>query len=213
MKKILIFILIFLVLSPLASAEDLNIDEIEDEISSIAHYAEEYEVGNINYFQLNVYGFEIRSDMNLLLGGGIGEEWARIPKENIEKAFGTPIDYTNWLWIDNKHMNKRFDEEMPRWERIVFDGRKIQIIFHAFPSAIEKENGEFFKYYSVDLNVRFKKEVKVDINNILDGLTTLIADYNITRTEKSGEVVVKKMIEDQRLLNRYTSENTGATCL
>jgi hypothetical protein len=211
MKWLIVFLFFLILISPvLAETTNNTVDiaKIEDRINSIAHYAEEYEIGNINYFQLNVYGFEIKSELNLLMGGGIGEEWARIPKENVEKAFGTPTEYMNWIWIDNKHVQKRFDEAMPRWERIVFDGRKIQVIFQAFPSAIEKENGELFKYYSVDLNVRFKKELEVDINSILDDLITLIADYNLTRTRKSGEIVVKKMVEYQRLLNRYTSENS-----
>src|SRR3990167_1035307 len=109
MNKKLVIIVAFLFLIQNVSAEttnntsssaEISIAMIEDKIKSVAHYAEEYEVGNINYFQFNVHGFKIRSDLNLLMGGGIGEEWARIPKENIEKAFGTPTDYTNWMWVD-----------------------------------------------------------------------------------------------------------------
>lgn len=213
MRKFLLFLLILSVfLLPTVSTAEIssqgvNTAEIEDTLNSIAHYAEEYEVGNINYLQLNVYGYKIRSDLNLLLGGGIGENWGRIPKESVETALGPPTDYSNWLWVDNKHLNKRFDEAMPWWEKIVFDGRKVRIVFHAFPSAIEGENGELFKYYSVDLNVNFKKKFDFSFDAILGEITSLAADYNLTRTAKSGEVLVKKMLEAQKIFGGYIQEN------
>ena len=202
-----IFLALFLLIPAEVSGEELDLAGIEDKIDSIAHYAEEYETGNINYLQLNVYGFKIRSDLNLLLGGGIGENWARIPKESVEKAFGTPADYTNWVWVDNRQENRRLDEALPWWERIVFDGRKIQIVFNAFPSAIEGEDGTLFKYYSVDLNVRFKKKFDFDINEIFLEIGSLASDYNQSRTRKDGETFVTKMLEDESLLRSYVQEN------
>jgi hypothetical protein len=211
MRETAIFLLMFLVLPQIVAAQptdnELDMAAIEDRINSIAHYAEEYEIGNINYFQLNVYGFQIRSDLNMLLGGGIGENWAQIPKENIEKVFGTPADYTDWVWVDNLHMNKRLDEKLPWWERIVFDGKKIRIVFHSFPSAIDLENGSLFKYYSVDLNVQFKKTYDIDINSIFNDLALLAAEHNRTRTTKSGEAFVQKMLDYERLLGGYFGEN------
>ena len=69
MRKILLISLpVLLILTPLVSAETaIDIAEIEDKINSITHYAEEYGVGNINYLQLNVYGFKIRAGLNLLI--------------------------------------------------------------------------------------------------------------------------------------------------
>ena len=212
MRKILaisfpILLTLFLLIPAEVSGEDLGIAGIEDKINSIVHYAEEYEVGNINYLQLNVYGYKIRADLNLMLGGSIGEEWARIPKESIEKAFGQPTEYTDWIWIDNKHLHKRLDEAMPQWERIIFDGRKVRIIFNAFPSAIEDEDGELFKYYSVDLNVKFKKKYDIDIDAIIGEVTLLAIDFNLTRTKKSGEVLITRMLEHERFINGYVTEN------
>lgn len=208
-RRLLFFIISINVLILLSvTAEAIDVSEIEDNINSIVHYAEEYEIGNINYLQLNVYGHKIRADLNLLLGGGIGNEWGRIPKENLEKALGTPTGHTNWLWIDNKHMDKRFDESMPQWEKIIFDGRKVRIIFNAFPSAIELENGDIFKYYSVDLNVKFKKKYTFDFDSRLDEITSLAADYKATETRNSGEAAVKKMLEAQRLWSGYVQENS-----
>jgi len=216
MRKLAIVVAFLLILTQIVSADTIpnassnitiNAAEIEDKINSIVHYAEEYEVGNINYLQLNVYGFKIRSDLNLMLGGGIGNEWARIPKESIEKAFGQPTEYMSWIWIDNKHMEKRLDEAMPRWEKIIFDGRKVRIILNAFPSAIELENGELFKYYSVDFNVRFKKEFNFNLKSMLDEIVSLTTEYNLTRTRKSGEALVKKMLEAESLFGSYIQEN------
>ena len=209
MRGVLVLLLMF-VFSPAVLAElpdGLNIAKIEEKINSIVHYAEEYEIGNIDYFQLNVYGFQTRSDLNLLLGGGIGENWARIPKENIEKIFGTPYDYTYWVWVDNMHMNKRLNESLPWWERIIFDGKKIRIVFNAFPSAIEGENGEMFKYYSVDLGVEFKKRYDIDISSIFGNMTLLAAEHNRTQTRKSGEAFVQKMLDYEMLLGSYFGEN------
>jgi hypothetical protein len=211
MRKILILLVILSFLLLLVPAkvlgEELNIAEMEDRINSIAHYAEEYEIGNINYFQLTVYTHKIQADLNLMLGGSIGEKWGRIPKENVESAFGPPTDYTNWVWVENKNMDKRLDESMPWWERIVFDGKKVRIIFHTSPSAIEGEDGEMSKYYSVGLEVKFKNEFEFDINTIFDDMESLTAYYDQTRTRKAGEEVVGKMLEYQNLLGGYVQEN------
>jgi hypothetical protein len=209
-RKIIFFIfpiIVLLVLSSIVHAQVIDISEVNKKINSIVHYAEEYEVGNINYLQLNVYGHKIRADLNLMLGGSIGEEWARIPKENIEKTFGQPTQYTNWIWRDDKHLHNRLDEAMPQWERIIFDGRKVRIIFNSFPSAIEDKNGELFKYYSVDLMVKFKKEYDIDIDAIFSDITSLAADFNLTRTTKSGETLVTRMLEYERTINSYVEEN------
>ena len=203
----LVLIIFLLVLFPIVHAQVPDASEINEKISSIVHYAEEYEIGNIDYLQLNVYGHKIRADLNLMLGGSIGEEWARIPQENIEKTFGQPTEYTNWIWRDDKHLHNRLDEAMPQWERIIFDGRKVRIIFNSFPSAIEDKNGELFRYYSVDLMVKFKKEYDIDIEAIFSEITSLAADFNLTRTKKSGEVLVTRMLEYERAINSYVEGN------
>ena len=128
MRKVLaisfpILLALFLLVPAEVSGEDLDLSGINDKINSIVHYAEEYEVGNINYLQLNVYGHKIRADLNLMLGGSIGEEWARIPKENIENTFGQPTEYTDWIWIDNKHLHIRLECNRGRERRV------IQILF------------------------------------------------------------------------------------
>ena len=91
MEKVLaislpILLFLFILVPAEVSGEELDIAGINEKINSIVHYAEEYEIGNIDYLQLNVYGHRIRADLNLMLGGSIGEEWARIPQENIEKT-------------------------------------------------------------------------------------------------------------------------------
>jgi len=71
----LVLIIFLLVLFPIVHAQVPDASEINEKISSIVHYAEEYEIGNIDYLQLNVYGHKIRADLNLMLGGSIGEYW------------------------------------------------------------------------------------------------------------------------------------------
>jgi hypothetical protein len=208
MRNSLLLPLIFLILiysvPNVLAQTDLH---IEEKINNIAKYAEEYEVGNINYLQLNVYAHAIKAELNLILGGGIGREWGRIPKENIEKAFGKPTEMTHWVWVENKKRDERLDEALPMWERIVFDGRKVQIIFNAWPHVIENEDGTIFKFYDVDLRVRFKKKFEFDVKKILDEIEQLVFDYNMTRTREAGELLVKKMLEYERLMRNYIQQN------
>ncbi|MEE9323129.1 MAG: hypothetical protein V3U72_01155, partial [Candidatus Aenigmarchaeota archaeon] len=206
MRKILLASLpVLLILAPLVSAE-VDISEIEDKIDSIAHYAEEYEVGNINYLQLTVYSHKIAADLHLMLGGGIGPEWGRIPVESIERAFGTPTDYTNWLWVENNQRDMRIDDPMPVWNKIIFDGRKVQIILDASPQLIE-EDGELFKYYAVHTDVRFKKKLQLDFASIVDEITSLVTEYDATGSRSAAETLVNKMLEYERLIRNYLQSN------
>ncbi|MHA2065951.1 MAG: hypothetical protein ACXABY_16390, partial [Candidatus Thorarchaeota archaeon] len=205
----ILFITIFLpllLISPTASGQDLSID---GKINSIAHHAEEYEVGNINYMQLYVHAHTIRAELNLALGGGIGEkDWGRIPVENIKEAFGEPTEMTRWVWVENKHTDKRISEAMPMWERVVFDGRKIQVILNAWPAVVENDDGSYFRFYNIDLRVRFKKSFDINIDSMLGEVNELILRYNTTQSMEDGRALVEKTVGYERLIRNFFHQNS-----
>ena len=48
------------------------------------------------------------------------------------------------IWIENLKKDKKLDEPLPVWKKIVFDGRKVQISFNAWPFIIEKDGETIF---------------------------------------------------------------------
>ncbi|MCK5017177.1 MAG: hypothetical protein KAS32_08900, partial [Candidatus Peribacteraceae bacterium] len=95
---------------------------------------------------------------------------------------------------------------MPVWNKIIFDGRKVQIILDASPQLIE-EDGELFKYYSIHLHIKFKKNMEFDLASMLNEITSLVTDYDASGSRSVAEILVNKMLEYERLVRNYLQSN------
>ena len=74
-----------------------------------------------------------RQKVNEVLGA-VEEEGGLLKQEQIGSVLGEPFEYTKWVWVENEDREKKLDEAVPRWEKIIFDGGKIQIRIDAHPS-------------------------------------------------------------------------------
>ncbi|MBI2045196.1 hypothetical protein HYT23_03995, partial [Candidatus Pacearchaeota archaeon] len=122
MKKIFLLVFFVFLLSPLILASS-----VEDEIQRITHYAEEYETGNIDYAKLQLYLSSVRQDLNEILGVVDRDEGGLLNEEQIRKALGEPTEETSWVWVEGQEREKRLEKPIPAWNKIIFDGKKIQI--------------------------------------------------------------------------------------
>jgi len=183
--------------------------DIDDNINNIAGYAEDYEMGKINYLQLVVYGNTIREEINNELGQEyvVEGDWVHrgLSQEDVTNLFGQPTGWTNWVRIINKDREERIDEKLPVWEQGLFDGRKIKITFNAWPQIIKKGN-EIIQFYEIDFNIRFKTHYNFNLDDILREISYKADQY--VKTRQGGEDLVEKAVEYGQFLQGYLKQNT-----
>ena len=151
MKKEALTIFLFLILIQLTIAQS-----IETPIQKITYYAEEYEIGNINYPQLVVQMTSSREELSKIMGAtSLGHDEV-LRAEQLESALGEPTEFTKWIWIEGEEREKKLDEEIPAWRKIIFDGKKIQIWLGAWPNIVQKDDEDFI-FYRLNLETQFKK--------------------------------------------------------
>lgn len=131
-------ILFFVISFSFNAVSSFEENELEEEIKKLTHYAEEYETGNINYAGLLLYVSATRENLNEILGAKSRFEGGLFDRESLERVFGEPSEETKWVWVEREDREKKLDEEVPVWRKIVYDGKKIQIRLEAFPSIFIK---------------------------------------------------------------------------
>ena len=117
-------IAIFIVLSFISAQE---VDSVESEIKKLTHYAEEYETGNIDYVQLVIYSGTVRERLQDIVGVIDTREGGILAEEQVRTILGTPTEETKWVWVEKEEQERKLARIVPRWEKIIFDGGKIQI--------------------------------------------------------------------------------------
>ena len=136
MRKYFVFLAVFFLFTFISASS------VEDEIQRITHYAEEYETGNIDYVQLQLYLSSVRQNLNGLLGITDKDEGGLLNDVQIEAVLGEPTEETGWAWVEGQDREKRLEESVPAWNKIIFDGKKIQIRIEAWPSLFSKRLSE-----------------------------------------------------------------------
>ena len=206
-------VLLFLI--GLLSFSFTSATSVNDEIRVLTNYAEDYETGNINYAQLVVYLSSVRERLNELMGSFSSKEGGLLKQEQIKDALGEPQKTTKWIWIEGENREKRLDEELPVWEKIVFDGKKIQIRFNAYPSIIKKEKlientkGEEV-VYRLHFDTQFKRpQEQLDIEPKIDEIKFLAEQFNADSSDESAERLAKESVNAERIFEQYFRQRQG----
>jgi len=204
MKKLLTILLILLVIPSVVA------QTVEEEIDSIVNYAEQYEMGNIDYFELSVHSSIIRSNINELLGEYRMEEHGPggITEEAAIQFFGVPKEYTRHAWDMSQDKEITLDEPAPWFEKIIFDGKRIKISFNAWPH-ISSKDGDQILYYWTDFQLNFKKDFNFNINEMVSEVQSLSISY-LEGSASAGDVA-DKIGEYEPILWEYIEEN-GENC-
>ena len=77
--------------------------------------------------------------MNEVLGATGKEMGGILKEEQLKSVLGEPTEETKWVWSEGEEKEKKIDNPVPAWRKIVFDGRKIQIRLNAWPSIFSKK--------------------------------------------------------------------------
>ncbi|MDP3966570.1 MAG: hypothetical protein Q8Q04_03500 [archaeon] len=183
MKKLVIFVFLllatFLLFLPfISSTSSASSGSFEDEIKKVTYYAEEYETGNIDYPRLVIYLGTQREKINEKLGAARTNEGDILKQDQVRNVLGDPKMYTRWVWVEKEDREKKLDKEVPAWDKIVFDGKKIQIRLNAYPSLFIK-NGEEKLIYHLNFQTTFKRPAEsFDIDGKINEIKTLAETYN-----------------------------------
>ena len=203
----------------------------DSEIKSITHYAEEYEIGNIDYVKLLVYISESRQNLNEILGATNQQMGGVLKQEKIREILGEPSEETKWVWVEGEEQDKKLDSPVPAWKKIVFDGKKIQISLDAFPSIftkkqfdnegdnkddqIERESNEGSikegsLIYRLNFWIEFKKsEEQLDINGKISEIKSLAENFNSDSSQTNAEILAKESVNAEKIFESYFRQNQG----
>ncbi len=202
-KKRLIFFVIFVFfLIPFVFSSS-----IESEIQKITHYAEEYETGNINYVQLQIYLGSGRQKLNEILGATGMEHGGILKQEQLKSFLGEPTGETRWVWNEKEKREKRIDSDVPTWEKIIFDGNKIQIKLNAYPFIVDEE-----LVYNLNFMANFKKpKEQLDISGKIWEIKGLAEIFNSNPSTENARTLAKESVNAERTFESYFRQS-GEKC-
>jgi hypothetical protein len=230
MKKLVIFVTLFLIILSLISVSAT----IDSEMQKVTYYAEEYETGNINYAQLLVYLSSAHQSLNTLLGA-TGEEYGGILKqEQIEDILGKSQYETKWVWVQDEEREKKVDSYLPVWEKIVFDGKKISIKLHANPFLFKEINQELKEKiwdlekqgkfeeaeelkktgkeslgYNLNFETDFKKSKgNLNIEEKIKEIQILAEIFNKESSKEHAENLAEESVNVERSFETYFRQNS-----
>ncbi len=220
-------VLLLLVFS--AGVYTVSAASVDDEFKKLAYYAGEYETGNLNYVQLLVYTSSIKEKMNEILGA-TGREMGGILKEDqLKSVLGESTEETKWVWSEGEERERKMDNAVPAWRKIVFDGRKIQIRLNAWPSVFsrkefkediqdkEKENKnkgfedlEGKLIYRLNFEIEFKKpEEQLDVQSKIDNIKALAQIFNSDSSPGNAEILAKESVNAEKTFESYFRQSGG----
>jgi len=216
--RISLFLILSMFIFSILGISIILADSVDDEMRKITHYAEEYETGNIDYVRLMLYLSSAREGLNEILGA-TGKEMGGIVKEDkLTEVLGEPQEKTKWVWVEGEEQDKKLDEAVPVWKKIVFDGKKIQIRMGAYPSIFKKqqfddeERGKFEEnmpeegsiIYRLHFDVEFKKpEEQIDIQGKIDEIQAL------AQSGASMETLAEESVNAEMIFNNYFRQGGG----
>jgi len=113
--------------------------DVDDEMKKLAHYAKEYDIGNINWAKFSVYSSSVREKINEEVGAVDRDEGGRLKQDQIRKILGEPDGETRWAWVERENRERRLPEPVSTWQnKIIYDGGIIQVRLSAWPSIYVK---------------------------------------------------------------------------
>lgn len=199
-RALLVLVTLLLVITLSSSAAS---DSIDTEIKKVTNYAEDYETGNINYAKLSVYISASREKLNEALGAVGREEGGLLKQEQLRPVLGKPTKETDWVWVEKEERETRIDEPVPVWEKIIFDGNKIQIRLNAYPSMFKKDGQESL-IYRLHFSTEFKKpKEQLDIQEKISKVKKLAEAFDADVTLENAEALAKASVNVERAFESF----------
>lgn len=166
---------------------------VEQEIQRMTYYAQEYEIGNINYAQFSVYLGSVRESLSLALGAKESNEGSILEAAELEATLGRPTEKTEWVWVEKEDREIRVKNEIPAWRKVIFDGNKIQIRLNAWPHLLRA--GDKDVRYRLNTEIVFKRqEVAFNPQESITKVKQLAETYNSEQTRENADALAKESV-------------------
>lgn len=189
-------------------------DTVEDKIHFLVEQAKQYEEQKISYAQVVVHANAVREDINKafekeMIEVTIDDHDRRrgLSEQAVRSIFGEPTEDTYWARAENLRKEYRLTAPVPRWEKTIFDGNKIQITMNAWPHVIV-EDEKVTLFYQIDFDPAFKKAFTLETSTLFNDLNNSIQGY--VANETSSEALMKDVGTYEHLLSQYVEQNRGS---
>ncbi len=193
-----------------ASVQATDFNVLRQKIDSVGNFGQQFENNEISYPQLVVLSKTIAQEVREELlqqtskEGGFKEE---ILSENvIRELFGGNSGFTNWVWVKNEKKAVRIQQQLPYWQKALFDGRKTRITATILPQAVNAGEKTVF-FYDFVFNIRPKTFQKPSLESISTEIRTALLDYNSGKDTRIVDLAleqnakIKWYIEDSSVGN------------
>jgi len=217
MKKGVVFLLFLLFFSCISVSAN---SALEAGMKKVTYYAQEYETGNVDYVHLLIQINAVKENLNRELGA-TEIEGGLLKQDQVRDILGEPTETTKWVWVEGEEQEKKMDNEVPVWRKIIFDGKKIQIKLNAWPSIFgkkkydDRENSLFDELegkliYRLNFEVQFKKpEDQIDIESKIDKIQNLAEIFNSDSSKNNAIELAKESVNAERAFESYFKQNQG----
>ncbi|MGD9276553.1 MAG: hypothetical protein PVJ67_05250 [Candidatus Pacearchaeota archaeon] len=222
MKKkgiIIVLLLVFL-------CSNIFAGSVDSEMNKVTHYAQEYETGNINYVQFMVYLSSVREGLNEILGATNKEYGGILKQEQVRSILGEAQEETKWVWVEGENHERKLDDYLPIWRKIIFDGKKIRITLGAYPSIFKKcafeiendfrdfkeeyyeETGKYFEDLSEEEKKSYKESFKEKYEDCEEHIIYRLNFEKEFKSPKENLDINSKIDKIQNLAEIFNSEPT-----
>jgi hypothetical protein len=206
-----LLVIILVIIGLVAFIPFVYSESIDIPVKELTYHAEQYETGNINYAQLLIYISTLKKDIANAMGGSSIDKDIMLSGDQLESALGKPTDSTKWVWVENRDegggYEKKLEKQIPSWRKIIFDGKKIQILLNAWPQmrVIDSEEKLF---YNLNMETRFKSaEDKIDLQSKIDEIKLLGEKYSTDHSSSSLDELAKNTVVIEQSFQKYYSMN------
>ncbi|MBI4044940.1 MAG: hypothetical protein HY392_04490 [Candidatus Diapherotrites archaeon] len=135
------------------------------------------------------------------------DEFVGWSREKAESFFGEPTLFQDRVWVENLKRDVKIEEPVPAWEKTVFDGQKIKLVFSAWPHLTEYSD-EIVAYYWVNLETKFKKNISTpDPSEVISQAKEKIQSFS--QTGAGGQELGEFLVYNERLFNDLLRENNA----
>ncbi|MDO8627260.1 MAG: hypothetical protein Q7K42_02240, partial [Candidatus Diapherotrites archaeon] len=127
--------------------------------------------------------------------------------EEVEKVFGKPSEFDEFVWAENLNKSIRVNESLPRWEKVIFEGKKIKILFTAFPHLTEYKDS-LKAFYWIDIQLKFKTiEQDFEKEKMFSEIKTALNTFTSSKQEQDLKNLASVSASYERLLNDRLQRN------
>jgi hypothetical protein len=207
----LVFLGVLILFSCQTFVAGASTSSVEDEIKKIVYYAQEYETGNIKFVELLLYETSSRQKLNKILGVVNLEEGGLLKEEQIISILGAPTEETKWIWSEKEQNQKILSKSVPAWNKIIFDGKKIQIRIEAWPSLFAKKGKEEI-IYRLHFSTDFKKpKDSFNIEQEISKIKGLAETFGADPSKEKAESLAKASVTAEKLFESFYRQS-GEKC-